>query len=159
MTRIVSAALAGGLAAGALDIAYAFIVFGFRGVSPVTILQSVASGVLGRPAYQGGAGAAALGAALHFGMAVVMALAFALLARLAPLVLRRPIAAGVAYGLVIFGVMYFVVVPLSAAYPGNVPQGWLLAGSLMAHTALVGVPIALIAARVLRQAPDPASAI
>ena len=37
------AVLAGGLAAGVLDILAAFAVYGLRGVSPLRILQSIAS--------------------------------------------------------------------------------------------------------------------
>jgi len=39
-----------GLVAGALDITYAFIIWGLRGVSPIRIGQSIASGLLGREA-------------------------------------------------------------------------------------------------------------
>jgi len=58
----------GTLTVGILDILDAFIFFGLRGVTPVRILQSIASGVLGRAAYQGGTRTAALGLALHFGI-------------------------------------------------------------------------------------------
>ncbi len=77
-----------------------------------------------------------------------MALGFVALARLVPVLLRRPVAAGIAYGLFLFAVMYLVVLPLSAA-AARMPSGWMLAGALFAHAALVGVPIALIAARLL----------
>ena len=43
---------AGTLAVGVLDILDAFIFFGLRGAKPIGILQSIASGVLGRAAYQ-----------------------------------------------------------------------------------------------------------
>ncbi len=64
----------GGVLAGALDITYA-IVFNYvrSGVPPVRILQSVASGLLGRAAYSGGAGTAGLGLALHFFIALTAA--------------------------------------------------------------------------------------
>jgi hypothetical protein len=148
MLRSVAAALLGGLLAGALDIAYAFVAFGFRGVTPERILQSIASGLEGPAAYEGGAASASLGAGLHFGIAVAMAAGFVVLGRLVPALLKRPILAGIAYGLVLFAIMYMVVVPLSAATVG-MPRGWTLAGALFAHTVLVGLPIALIAARLL----------
>ena len=58
-----------GLVAGALDITYAFIIWGLRGVSPIRIGQSVASGLIGREAAVGGGTATGmLGLLLHFGV-------------------------------------------------------------------------------------------
>src|SRR4029450_9057553 len=51
----------GGLAAGILDISDAFIVTTINGGTPTRVQQAIASGVLGREAYQGGAPVAALG--------------------------------------------------------------------------------------------------
>ena len=53
------AILAGGAIAGAIDITYAIVFSGFRGVPATRILQSVASGLLGAGSYRGGAPAAA----------------------------------------------------------------------------------------------------
>lgn len=47
------AILWGGLIAGALDITAACITSSLRGVTPVRVLQSVASGVLGAAAFKG----------------------------------------------------------------------------------------------------------
>ena len=44
----------GGLLAGGLDITAAFVIYGVRGATPVRILQSIASGLLGVAAFQGG---------------------------------------------------------------------------------------------------------
>jgi hypothetical protein len=68
-------------------------------VPPIRICQSIARGVLGREAFAGGAGTAALGVVLHFIIALAMALAYAMVASrvrpraaLAPVrpALRRP---------------------------------------------------------------------
>jgi hypothetical protein len=82
-----------------------------------------------------------------------MAGAFVVLTRTFPVLFAFPIGAGVSYGIMLFLLMNFVVVPLSAA-PVMLPAGWLLLGSLFAHTALVGVPIALIAWRCLASQPE-----
>jgi uncharacterized membrane protein YagU involved in acid resistance len=159
MQGIVRAALAGGLVAGTLDIAYAFMAHGARGISPAVILRSVASGLLGRDAYAGGMATVALGAALHYLMAIAMAAGFVLMARRWRVLLQAPRVAGALYGLALFGVMNLVVVPLSAAWPGNMPRGWLLAGALFAHVVLVGLPIALVARAVaLRSETAPENA-
>lgn len=60
------AMLLGTLTVGSLDLFDAIVFFGLRGVAPIRILQSIASGLLGRPAYAGGAGTALLGLLLHF---------------------------------------------------------------------------------------------
>src|SRR5258708_18358295 len=59
-SRALRAILLGGLIAGTIDISYACI-FSYlrRGTSPVRVLQSVASGALGRSAFDGGARTAA----------------------------------------------------------------------------------------------------
>ena len=142
---LLKAILVGGAAAGALDMSYAIAAYALRGVPAVSLLQSIASGLYGRAAYDGGLAMAGIGLALHFAMTAVMAAGFVILALIFPVLLRAPVLAGVIYGLGLFAIMNFIVVPLSAAYPGTQPQGWLLAGALFAHTALVGVPIALAA--------------
>src|ERR1700732_711915 len=61
------AILWGGLACGVFDITQAMGAFYLQsGLKPMTVLQSVASGLLGRASFQGGAKTAALGAFLHF---------------------------------------------------------------------------------------------
>jgi hypothetical protein len=144
LARLVLAVTFGGLMAGGLDLAYAFTVYGARSVAPLRILQSIASGVFGREAYLGGLELGVAGAALHFAMAALMAAAFVVASLKAPRLLTAPLACGAAYGLGLFVVMNYIVVPLSAAYPGTRPTGWLFVGSVLAHMALVGAPIALI---------------
>jgi hypothetical protein len=58
------------------------------------------------------------------------------------------------FGLGAFVAMNYVVVPLSAAAV-RPPHGVFLAGGLLAHMFLVGVPIALAARRALREAQEP----
>lgn len=144
--RILSAIFLGGVTAGTLDIVYAFINWGLMGAGPQVILQSVASGLLGADAYEGGWGAAALGLAAHFVIALGMAAVFVLAAKGWPRLVRRPWLTGPLYGLLLYGVMSYVIVPLSASpiEPANgaVP----LIKALLAHAFLVGLPIALFAA-------------
>ena len=55
-----TAILWAGLIAGTLDITDALVFYGLRGVPPVRLPQNIASGLLGRDAFQGGVGTAAL---------------------------------------------------------------------------------------------------
>ncbi len=118
----VSGALAAGtLIVGTLDILDAFVFFGLRGVKPMSILQSIASGVLGRPAYQGGMTTALLGLLLHFFIAFGVVATYLVATRLIPALNRRPVIYGMLYGLAVYAVMNFVVVPLSNAALGSGP--------------------------------------
>jgi hypothetical protein len=141
-TTPVTYALLGGLVAAALDIAYAIIFFGFRGVSAQRILQSVASGLLGSRAFEGGSTTALLGLALHFALMLVIALIFYFAARRVRWLTRRPYIAGAVYGVLVYWTMNLIVVPLSASagtftwHPVIVPAG------LLVHIVLIGMPIA-----------------
>ena len=71
------AILIGGSIAGACDILYAIIYSWLaRGTPPVKILQSVASGLLGKAAFEGGWLTAELGLFLHFFIAISAAVIF-----------------------------------------------------------------------------------
>jgi hypothetical protein len=141
--------LAGGFVAGALDITYAWLFWRLRsGVPAMRIFQSVAAGLLGRASFEGGARTAALGLALHFFIAVSMAFAYYLVARHWPLLWRRPVLCGAAYGLLLYGIMNYLVVPLSAAARGSKDALW-IGLSIAVHMALIGVPIALFTRRAL----------
>jgi uncharacterized membrane protein YagU involved in acid resistance len=146
--RALSSIVLGGLVAGAFDITYA-IVFSYlrRGVPPSRVLQSVASGLLGSDAYQGGAPTAALGLALHFFIALVAAAIYVFASRYLPVLVRRPVLAGAAYGVAIYVFMNWVVLPLSRFGPKPFPPLVVLATGLLVHMFLIGVPIAFAARR------------
>ena len=141
--------LAGGVVAGTLDIVFACVFWALKaGVPARRILQSVAAGLLGRGSFQGGLTTAALGLFLQYVIAVSMSLAYYLVARRWPPLRRRPVACGAAYGLVLYGVMNYVVVPLSAAQTGSHDALW-IGLSIAVHVLFVGIPIAVCAGRAL----------
>jgi hypothetical protein len=144
------AAFFGGLTAATLDLAYAFGVYGVLGVMPMTILQSIASGWLGQSAYEAGWPGAALGLASHVVILCVASIIYVFVVSRSAYVAKHSLMAGALYGVVIFVVMNFVVVPLSAA-DSSLPPAWLLLGSLCAHVLLVGIPIAMAARRFSRR--------
>jgi uncharacterized membrane protein YagU involved in acid resistance len=144
---IPKAILVGGVVAGILDITYAIVAYGFTGVPARVILQSVASGWLGKASYSGGWPTALLGLVSHVSITCIMAAIFVMAARRIALLRTQSLLSGVAFGLCAFVVMNFVVVPLSAAAV-HPPRGVFLAGGLLAHMFLVGVPIALATRRV-----------
>jgi len=149
--------LAGGLLAGALDILYACVFWRVRaGVPARRIFQSVAAGLLGRATFDGGVRTAALGLALHFFIAISMAVAYYLAARRWPLLWRQPWLCGAGYGLFLYGFMNYVVVPLSRAGGGSKDALWITL-TVVVHVLLIGIPCALFARRAV-MAASPAQA-
>ncbi len=113
------AILLGGFVAGTIDIGAASAITGF---SPIRIMKIVAGGLLGRSAFDGDASIAALGMLLQWGMSILIAAIFVVAARRLPGLLRHWIGSGLAYGVVIYLVMNYVVVPLSALGNGRFPR-------------------------------------
>src|SRR5471030_2444682 len=105
-----------GVVGATCDIVYAILYYGWKGIPAERILQTVASGLLGKSAYDGGWPVAALGLACHYAIVIVAAALFYAIARRWAWPREEPVAAGLAYGLGIYGFMNFVVLPLSA-YP------------------------------------------
>jgi uncharacterized membrane protein YagU involved in acid resistance len=101
-----------GLFAGTIDIGAACAI---NAAAPDRVLRAVASGLLGIAAAHGGAWVPVLGMILQWAMSIVIAGVFIAAAAKAPNLLRRWILAGIAYGIIVFFVMNYVVVPLSAA--------------------------------------------
>jgi hypothetical protein len=144
----VRAVLYGGLTVGTLDILDAFIFFGLRsGSTPQRILQSIASGFIGRQAAtQGGLKTAVLGAVLHFFIASMIVLVYYLASRRLRILSAKPIVCGILYGLGVYAVMNYVVVPLSAIGGGvRIAATPVLINGLLIHAFGVGLPSALFA--------------
>ena len=138
------ALLYGTLVVGILDLADALVFFGLRGVRPIRILQSIASGLLGRGAFAGGLGTAFLGAALHFFIAFMVVATFFVASRYLAILRRSPVWSGLIYGIVVYLVMNFVVLPLSAAGRGSLTWPVVVNG-LIIHMLGVGLPSSLFA--------------
>jgi len=151
-SRALRAILLGGLIAGILDISYACI-FSYirRGTSPVVILQSVASGALGRSAFEGGAKTAALGLFFHFLIATTAAAVYYLASRKLRFLVNHPFICGPLYGIGVYLFMNFGVLPLSAIGPRATPLPLsALIGGLLIHMFGIGLVIALVVRRYSR---------
>ena len=138
------------LLCGILDIGWAIVMTLIAGGSVAAMLRTVASGPFGDGAADWGRAGAALGLAVHFAIMAVMVAVYGLLAqrgltaRLGPWWL-----AGALYGLVLYVIMYWVVLPLRwpSIHPGANPVS--MAKAIFAHVILVGQPMACIAKRQL----------
>ncbi|MEO7794352.1 MAG: hypothetical protein ABIV06_06210 [Thermoanaerobaculia bacterium] len=139
--------LVGGLLAGTLDLAWAAGQALAEGRQPGRMLQAIASGVLGRAAFEGGGAAMALGAALHFSIALGACAAYFLLSSRWPEWHRRSLVAGATFGIAVYLFMQLVVLPLSRV-PWKIaftPVGVTL--GLAAHILCIGLPISWAARR------------
>ena len=132
------AILWGAIMTGTFDLVFAFIFYGLK----IGVLQSIAAGLLGSgPARQGGIPTAILGIVLHFLIAAIWAGIFWIASRRLPFLIRHFVAAGLAYGLIVFYGMNSMVLPLSAMHAKAWPPPFALWPVAM-HMLIVGLPIA-----------------
>jgi hypothetical protein len=137
------------LVAGVLDISSAFLLLSRKGVGPIGVLQGVAAGLLGREsAVNGGLATAGLGLAIHFFIAFVVATVFYVASRKLVFLTEHPIISGLAYGVIVYGFMYWIVMPL--AYPIVHPSLSRDLTAVCVHMLLIGLPISLIVRRFSR---------
>jgi uncharacterized membrane protein YagU involved in acid resistance len=106
-----NAILLGGLVAGAIDIGAASLI---SGRSLGTIMQVIAGGLLAKASFEGGMRTMLLGFLLQELMAILIATAYVLVAKALPAWTRRWIISGLGYGVIVFFVMNYAVLPLSA---------------------------------------------
>lgn len=139
------------LVAGTLDIlAATCLTLYYAKRSVPDMLRGVASGPF-PSATEWGDGGAALGLAVHFTLMAIMVAVYVLIAARQPALRAKPLLCGVVYGLVTYVVMNLIVVPLR--FEGTFPPSTRsIVTQLFCHVVLVGIPIALIAARQFRNA-------
>lgn len=138
----------GGLIAGTLDLAAACVAAWLRSnVTPVRVMQSIASGIFGSDAYTGGAKMAALGVALHFLIATTATALFYFASRKLRFMIEQPVTWGLVYGVLVYVFMNFVVLPLSAFPQRTTPTLTGRVIGLLIIMFFIGLPIALIVRR------------
>ena len=145
MAATLKTSIYAGVVAGTIDIGAACTI---NQVGPVPILRFIASGLLGTPlphepwVY-------CLGMVLQWLMSIIIAAIFVSAAAKIPALLRRWVAAGIAYGAVVYFVMTFVVVPLSRAKSGRVT--WTSFAENLLAMIVFGLIVAYIAQRMQRK--------
>lgn len=125
----------GGLIAGALDLTQAMILFG------ADIPLAIAGGLLGRSAFQGGAGTYVLGVLLHFFIAFSAAAVYYSASRKLGFLKEHPLVCGLFFGAAVEEVMNLVVLPLSALHARGPYQLHDLLLGLLVHMVVIGLPI------------------
>jgi hypothetical protein len=139
-----------GLTCGVMDITAAFVTWWPKGVLPSRILKGIASGMLGTDAYNAGWPVAALGLAFHFFIAFSAATVFYFASRKLAFLTQHPFLSGPLYGVAVYLVMYWIVMPLSRYRhrPFTLTSTTI---AIVTHIICVGLPIALIISRYARK--------
>jgi hypothetical protein len=130
-----------GLLAGTLDITVALVESALEGKGPVHLFQAIAGGLLGISSFQGGLATAVLGAFFHFLIATTAAAVFYLASRKLKFMVHYAIPSGLLYGVAVYIVMNYIVLPLSAYHVKIVPPSVKDVAVLMF---VVGLPISLV---------------
>jgi hypothetical protein len=146
------------LIVGSLDLCLALGVqfMATGGMNLVRILHTIAAGLIGAGAREGGAATAVLGVALHYLIAGTWTTIFAValsrlrVVRALTVTQLRQVLTGFAWGLVIWMGMNFVVLPLSQLHA--MPRFTSTTPVMIAgHAVLIGIPIVLILANGTRR--------
>lgn len=106
--------LAAGLLAAVTEMLFVLPIQYQLGTDPSLVFQSIASGALGKQAFHAGLCAIALGISFHVFISICAAAAFLVIAVRWPVVRRHWAMSGMLYGILVYVVMTFVVIPLSA---------------------------------------------
>lgn len=134
-----------GIIVGTLDILAAFIQFYSKTQkSPIVVLNFIASGIFGKEAFTGGNKMAAFGLFFHYLIAFAFTLLFfALYPKLKKLI-RNKYVLGLIYGLFIWLVMQFLIVPLSRVPVTKFSiQGAIISISIL--IVCIGIPLSWLA--------------
>ena len=143
--RALRAIVTAGLVVGALDISSAFVIWWQRGVAVQRGLQGIAAGLLGAKSYEGGLATAGLGLAIHFFIAFVVVTIFYLASRKISALTKQPFVAGVFYGIGVYMVMYWIVLPTAFSTFRHRLSNELI--ELAIHICLIGLPTAFMVRR------------
>jgi hypothetical protein len=143
------AGLVAGIAAGVLIDLFLFVMQLAAGTPADKLAGNfvfIAAVLLGPAAYTSPI-AVPLGIVLHFCVAVGWALGYVYLVRSQPQLVSRPWISGAAYGLVVY--VFMEIILITAGLYHRVAPG-LLFTQMVAHIVFYGIPVAVIASRMLR---------
>jgi len=138
--------LTSGLIAGTLDILAAILIYAviLQKTTAVKILQSIASGVFKKEAYTGGSQMALYGLLLHYFIALAFALLYFLVYPYLPFLKKNTIISGFLYGIFVWLVMSFIVLPIAFPLLPEKHFDFPLILSMLILMFCIGLPIALL---------------
>jgi uncharacterized membrane protein YagU involved in acid resistance len=116
------------------------------------VAKAVARGWYGAGAKAGGTAIEVVGMASHWGILLIAATIFVFASLRFPVLRQKAWITGPLFGVCIYIVMHFVIVPLSAVHAVNNPKGIQFVEEFAGHMFVIGLPIALWARAVLGRA-------
>ncbi|MEO7026713.1 MAG: hypothetical protein ABI056_04080 [Caulobacteraceae bacterium] len=138
--NVLGAILAGGFTAATLDFFAAMLIY--HGTAS-GVAKAVARGWFGEGAKAGGTNIEVVGMASHWGILLTAASIFVLTSLRFPVLRHRAWITGPLFGICIYGVMHYVIVPLSAVHRVINPKGFQFMDEFAGHMLVIGLPIAL----------------
>lgn len=140
-----NAILISGLVAGTLDMLTALVVYSvvLHKTTAIRILHSIASGVFGKGAYDGGTAMAVAGIAFHYLIAFTWAILYFFAFPKIPVLKKNWILSGLFYGLFVWGVMNLGVLPLVFAHRSPLTWSSFLIGAFILMV-MIGLPVSFI---------------
>jgi hypothetical protein len=145
-SKVLLAIVGGGLTAATFDFLVAMTL---NHLDAVTIGKAVARGWYGKAAMQGGLDVALIGVVSHYTILLAAAAIFVFASLRFPVLRRQAWIVGPLFGAAIYGVMHYVILPLSAVHAVANPKGVKFIWEFAGHMFLVGLPIALWARAIL----------
>jgi uncharacterized membrane protein YagU involved in acid resistance len=144
MTDTLQAVIVATTACGILDATAATTQAALLGIPAQRVWQTVASGIIGPRAFEKGRRSAIFGLALHFIISFIISTIYMFASLRLPFLLKHPLTAGALYGIAVYLVMNYIVLPLSrrARRPFNLHFALT---QLVIHICIVGWSIALTA--------------
>jgi uncharacterized membrane protein YagU involved in acid resistance len=136
-----------GLIAGTLDILAAIFIYAIllQKTTPIKILQSIASGIFKKEAYNGGSQMAWYGLGLHFIIAMVFAWFYFTIYPYLPFLKKNALFSGFLYGIFVWIVMNLIVLPIAFPVLPAKHLDFPLILSVLILIFCIGLPIAFIA--------------
>lgn len=135
--------------AGALDAAAGVVVYWiYKGLNPLQVLQYIASGIFGPSVINGSFMYVGIGLALHFIIAFAFVYAYYLAFPFIRSFARNTYVNGLLYGAFIWVFMNYLILP-NTNIPHS-PKDFVSVLELVWHSVLVGLPIALVVEKKLK---------
>jgi uncharacterized membrane protein YagU involved in acid resistance len=147
--RVLTAVVAGGLTAATFDFLVAMTL---NQLDAITIGKAIARGWYGKAAMQGGLDVALIGVASHYTILLAASAIFVFASLRFPILRRMAWIVGPLFGAAIYGVMHYLILPLSAVHAIANPKGVKFVWEFCGHMFLVGLPIALWSRAILGKA-------
>ncbi|GAB2820029.1 hypothetical protein GCM10027043_20800 [Ferruginibacter profundus] len=137
--------LLAGLLVGTLDILSAFVdVYVNTGKNPLIVLNYIATGAFGKTDFTASSGGAVAGLLFHYGIALAFTFFFFKLYSKINLLSKNWVLTGIVYGIFIWAIMNFIVVPLSNVRTPPFTAFRLIKAALILIV-MIGLPLSFIA--------------